>query len=157
MAKTVSRMLTFEQALQRTSSLCVASEHCLSDISEKLYKWGVSKSDADKILDTLVDEKYIDETRYAIAYANDKLRFSHWGRQKIKAMLHMKRICDADISGALNNLNDEEYMRVLECVIETKRKALKEDDSYETRAKIVRFALQRGFEMHEIAKFVSEY
>lgn len=157
MAKTVSRVLTFEQALQRASSLCVASEHCISDISEKLYKWGVTKSDAEKVLDVLVDEKYIDESRYAIAYVNDKLRFSHWGRHKIRTMLRLKRICDADISNALDNIDQEEYMNVLEGVIEGKRRTMNDEDSYESRAKIIRFALQRGFEMDEITKFVSEY
>ena len=156
MARTVSRTLTYEQALQRAASLCCSSEHCISDISEKLYKWGVSKDDSEKIIDRLVDEKYIDELRYATAYANDKVRFSHWGRVKIKTMLRMQRIADADIREALGSLDHEEYERVLKQAIESKRNSLGNDDSYESRVKIIKFALQRGFEMHEITKFIAD-
>lgn len=156
MARTVSRALTFEQALQRAASLCCSSEHCISDISEKLYKWGVSKDDSEAIIDRLVDEKYIDELRYATAYANDKVRFSHWGRVKIKTMLRMQRISDADIRAALDTIDPEEYEKVLERVIDGKRSSLGCDDSYESRVKTIRFALQRGFEMQEITKFVAD-
>lgn len=156
MARTASRALTFEQALQRAASLCSSSEHCISDISEKLYKWGVSKDDSEAIIDRLVDEKYIDELRYATAYANDKVRFSHWGRVKIKTMLRMQRISDADIMAALDTIDPEEYEKVLERVIDGKRSSLGCDDSYESRVKTIRFALQRGFEMQEITKFVAD-
>ena len=156
MARTASHTLTYEQALQRAASLCSASEHCISDISEKLYRWGLSKQDADRVMDVLIDEKYIDERRYAIAYANDKMRFSHWGRVKIRAMLRMQRIPDADIGEALDCIDERQYMDVLESVISAKRRSLGNDASYASRIKIIRFALQRGFEMHEIVKFVSD-
>lgn len=157
MAKTASRVLSYEQALQRAASLCCSSEHCVSDINEKLYKWGVSKSDAEKVVTALLDEKYIDESRYAAAYVNDKVRFSHWGKVKIRAMLRMQHIAVADIEEALGNVDPEEYHSVLVSVISAKRRSLGGDDDYASRAKIVRFALQRGFEMHEITKIISEY
>jgi regulatory protein len=116
----------------------------------------VSKQDADRVIDALLDEKYIDERRYAIAYANDKMRFSHWGRVKIRAMLRMQRIPDADIGEALDCIDERQYMDVLESVISAKRRSLGNDASYASRIKIIRFALQRGFEMHEIVKFVSD-
>jgi regulatory protein len=157
MAKTASHTLTYEQALQRAMALCSASEHCISDINEKLYRWGLSKQDSDRVTDYLLDEKFIDERRFALAYANDKYRFSHWGRVKIRAMLCMLRISDTDISEALDSIDEQRYMEILKDVINSKRKSICDDGSYASRAKIIRFALQRGFEMHEIAKFISDY
>ena len=157
MAKTASHTLTYEQAQQRAAALCSASEHCISDMSEKLYRWGLSKQESEKIIDYLLDEKYIDERRYALAYTNDKFRFSHWGRVKIRAMLRMQRISDTDINEALDNIDEQQYLEILEGVIEAKRKSIGDDGSYASRTKIIRFALQRGFEMHEIVKFVSDY
>ena len=111
-----------------------------------------------RILEALefIDEKYIDESRYALAYVRDKVRFSHWGRVKIKSMLRMLRISEQDISNAFDSFDEEEYLGVLEGVIESKRKTLPDAESYASRVKLIRFALQRGFEMHEIAKFISE-
>lgn len=157
MAKLASHTLTFEQALQRAASLCCGSEHCVSDIREKLFRWGVSKDDAERVVDLLLDEKYIDESRYARAYVNDKVRFSHWGRVKIRAMLRMQHISDAHISEALDGIDEEEYLGVLEGVVDAKRRSLGGGNDYASRAKIIRFAMQRGFEMQEISKFISEY
>ena len=156
MTRNVSRVLNFEQGLQRAAGLCCQSEHCVADITEKLLRWGVSREDSDRIIDRLIDEKYIDESRYALAYVRDKVRFSHWGRVKIKSMLRMLRVSEQDISNAFDSFDEDEYLGVLESVIESKRKTLPEAESYASRAKLIRFALQRGFEMHEIAKFISE-
>lgn len=156
MTRNVSRVLNFEQGLQRAAGLCCQSEHCVADITEKLLRWGVSREDSDRIIDRLIDEKYIDESRYALAYVRDKVRFSHWGRVKIKSMLRMLRISEQDISNAFDSFDEDEYLGVLEGVIESKRKTLPEAESYASRVKLIRFALQRGFEMHEIAKFISE-
>ena len=157
MAKTASHTLTFEQALQRAASLCSSSEHCISDIEEKLYRWGVDKADSEKIIDSLLDEKYIDETRYAIAYTRDKLRFSHWGRIKIRTMLRAQHISEADVNNAFDDIDQEEYLGILESIINKKRQTMDDIESYASRAKLIRFAMQRGFEMHEITKFISEY
>jgi regulatory protein len=156
MTRNVSRVLNFEQGLQRAAGLCCQSEHCVADITEKLLRWGVSREDSGRIIDRLIDEKYIDESRYALAYVRDKVRFSHWGRVKIKSMLRMLRISEQDISNAFDSFDEDEYLGVLEGVIESKRKTLPEAESYASRVKLIRFALQRGFEMHEIAKFISE-
>ena len=157
MTRNVSRVLNFEQGLQRAAGLCCQSEHCVADITEKLLRWGVSREDSERIIDRLIDEKYIDESRYALAYVRDKVRFSHWGRVKIKSMLRMLRVSEQDISNAFDSFDEDEYLGVLENVIESKRRTLPEAESYASRVKLIRFALQRGFEMHEITKFISEY
>ena len=157
MTRNVSRVLNFEQGLQRAAALCCQSEHCVADITEKLLRWGVSREDSDRIIDRLIDEKYIDGSRYALAYVRDKVRFSHWGRVKIKNMLRMLRVSEQDIRNAFDSFDEDEYLGVLENVIESKRRTLPEAESYASRVKLIRFALQRGFEMHEITKFISEY
>lgn len=149
MAIRVSRQLTFEQALSRAASLCSTSEHCIADIREKLSRWGIVPADADKIIDQLIDEKYIDESRYAMAYARDKLRFSHWGRVKIRMMLRMQHIPEQFIREALNDFDSQEYNEIARNVIMNKAGNADLDD-YTSRAKVIRFALQRGFEMEEI-------
>lgn len=156
MAKIASRTLSYEQALQRAASLCSTSEHCIYDITAKLNKWGISADDAEEIIDRLIDEKFIDESRYAKAYANDKFRFAHWGRVKIKNMLYLQHIPEAEINEALELIPQHEYEETLRSVIESKQRTMAETGSYEARMKIIRFAMQRGFELHEIAKFVDE-
>lgn len=156
MKRNVSHMLTYEQALQKMASLCSISEYCEHDVRGKLYKWGISTEDSDRIVDYLLDEGYLDENRFAMSYANDKLRFSHWGRLKIRSMLQALRISDACIGEALARIDPEEYERILVRVLDGKRRTMDECESYDARIKIIRFALQRGFEISEITKFVDE-
>ena len=157
MARIASHTLTYEQALQRATALCSGSEHCVSDMMEKLSRWGLSRQDSERVVDYLLDERYIDGLRYARAYVSDKVRFSHWGRVKIRAMLRMQRISDSDINEALGNIDEQRYMEILEDLIDAKRRSIGDDASYASRSKIIRFDLQRGFEMHEIVKFGSDY
>ena len=72
-------------------------------------------------------------------------------------MLRMLRVSELDIRNAFDSFDEDEYLGVLEDVIESKRRTLPEAESYASRVKLIRFALQRGFEMHEITKFISEY
>ena len=84
----------------------------------------------------LLDGKYIDERRYARAYVNDKVRFSHWGRIKIRAMLRMQHISDADINEALEDIDIQQYMEVLADVIAAKRRSIDDDGSYALSRKL---------------------
>lgn len=154
MKKTASSQLTFDQALSKAASLCGASECCVADIREKLTRWGVPSADAGKIEDYLIDKKYIDELRYARAYVMDKLRFQHWGRVKIGAMLRMKHVCTADIDQAMREIDADQYRDILRQVLESKQRSIKDDDPYIRHAKLIRFAMQRGFEISEIEKVI---
>lgn len=155
MATYASRQLTFEQALSRAASLCGTSEHCIAEIAEKLARWGMSQKQSDEIINRLLDEKYIDESRYAMAYARDKLRFSHWGRVKIRMMLRMQHIPEPLIREALDALDTQEYDDIARQVIEAKMRSTDFTDSYAASNKVIRFAMQRGFETEEIKKYLN--
>ena len=96
----MAKTLTPPEALHRAAALCSSSEHCIADIREKLSRWGIGEPDARTIVERLVQERFIDEGRYAIAFAKDKFRFSGWGRIKIRYALQQKRIGNSDIVNA---------------------------------------------------------
>ena len=72
------------------AAFCSISEHCESEVRERLQKAGVSPDEADRIVDYLYDEQYLDAARYCRAFARDRLRFAHWGRVKIQQALRLK-------------------------------------------------------------------
>ena len=142
--------LTYEQALSRAASLCSGSEHCSSEIHKKLLLWGLSPAQAEKAIDFLIDEKYIDNMRFCRAYCLDKFRYNHWGRIKISQMLRMLELDSSDINEGLEAIAEEEYQEVLKHVLEQKNRQLKDTDPYIRKGKLVRHALSRGFETHLI-------
>lgn len=138
--------LTYEQALSRAAALCSGSEHCSSEIRKKLLLWGLSPSQAEKAINYLINEKYIDNLRFCRAYCLDKFRYNHWGRIKIGQMLRLIEMDNADINEGLDAIPEEEYQEVLMHVLEQKDKQLKDSDSYIRKGKLIRHALSKGFE-----------
>lgn len=142
----------YETALSRTAAMCSTSEHCIHELREKMTRWGVEEDDIDRVIDYLVDEKYVDESRFCRAYANDKLRYNHWGRIKISQMLYAMHLGKDDIAQGLDSINEDEYTTILNDVLTQKAKGIKADSDYERNGKLIRFALGRGFEMDLILK-----
>jgi regulatory protein len=107
------KQLTKEQALQKLKHYCAYQERCHSEVKEKLYSLGVWKKDHDEIIASLIEENYLNEVRFAIAYAGGKLRVKQWGRVKIRYELKQKQVSDYCIKKALKQIHEEAYMAVL--------------------------------------------
>lgn len=129
-------------------------EHCESEVREKLLGWGGSEEDADEIITYLIEERYIDNQRYANSYTRDKFRFNHWGKYKISMMLRSKDICNEIIEEALNQIDEEEYLEKLEQILRDKLRSLKYSSEYEKKGKLFKFAQSRGFESSAISKVI---
>ena len=141
--------LTFENALSRAADLCARCEQCSPDILKKLDSWGINASDSAKIIRRLEELKFLDNLRFAKAYAHDKLHFSGWGRRKIRQGLWAKRLPTDIIDHAFDDIDeeDDEYRAIALRVMKAKIRQLKEWPlSRESKLKVVKFAMTRGFE-----------
>lgn len=123
---------------------------------EKLLKWGMSSRDAGAVIEILKRRRFIDDERFARAYARDKMEYSHWGKRKIALMLYKKRVERGIIDEALDNLDQDRYAEILDSVIEAKRRQLPEPDTYEGRTKLFRHAVSKGFEPDLVARAIRQ-
>jgi len=149
--------LSKEQALAKAASLCSLSEHCSSQIQEKLLSWGVSDKDTEEIINHLVEENFIDDIRFSRAYCHDKFCYNHWGRTKIRQMLRHLRLSDGEIAEGMKAIPDESYDETLMDVLRAKDRTLRETDMYQRKGKLVHHLLSRGFEMGIVLDAVDEY
>ncbi len=152
----MKKTYTEQQALARAASLCSASEQCISQIREKLVRWEQSPEAAERIIARLLAEKYIDEQRFARAYALDKLRYNRWGKVKIEFSLRQLGIPQAFIAEALSQLPADEYRQTLARLLDQKAPSVKGRTPYERNAKLIRFALGHGFLMDDILQQLPE-
>lgn len=143
----MKKSLTPDEALFRAAAYCSTGEKCHSDIAEKLDKWGIARDKAVLIIEHLENEGYIDEQRYCRSFVNDKIKFDGWGRTKIVYTLKQKGLPTPYINEAITLIDDEEYKNRLEDLLNKKRKTLRDDDERNIRAKLMRFAASRGFEL----------
>ena len=149
----MKKSLTYDQALYRAASLCSQGEKCPSDIYEKAQEWGLSASDAARLVRWLTDERYLDEHRFVHAFINDKFTYQHWGRIKISYALRLKGINDSLIEDTMSEVIDPDaYLDTCVALLKTKVKGMELPLSQADRAKVFRFAAQRGFESSVISK-----
>lgn len=143
-------------AYDKAAVLCSRSEKCTSEIQDKLKLWGLSAEESEPVIKKLITEKYIDDERFARAYAKDKFRFNRWGKQKIEYMLRAKKINQETVQLALEEITDEGYSNELLKLIADKEKTIKAKDQYDKRNKLMRFAMGRGFESGKIYAALKE-
>ncbi len=136
------RYLSTEEALEKLKKYCAYSERSHQDVRSKLIKLGVYGDRLESIISELISENYLDEERFARAYARGKFKYNHWGRYKILQGLKAKRISDYCIRKAMSEIDEDDYFKTLNELIE-RRRAHKPD---EEKQKTVNYLIQKGYE-----------
>lgn len=138
--------LTPSQALLKVANYCAYQERCHSEVLEKLSEWGIWGIDAQEILLTLIEQNYLNEERFAIAFAGGKFRVKHWGKVKIKLELKQRDISEYCLNKALNEISDQDYLHTLNEQIDKKWAETKDKNLLSKRAKVARYVIGKGFE-----------
>ena len=137
----------------RMRTLCSRREYCISDIRRKIAAaLDGDQTRTDAVLDILVKENYIDDGRYARAFARDKSALSGWGASKIRYMLSMKGVARDVIDEALKDVDADKAASRLDKLMENKYKSLADDP--QCRLKMLRFGLGRGYGYDEVEAVV---
>ncbi|MEO8771500.1 MAG: regulatory protein RecX [Ferruginibacter sp.] len=136
-----------ERGLQKIKHYCSYQERNHYQVKEKLYSFGLYKKEVEAILSQLIEENYLNEERYAIAFAGGKFRIKHWGRVKIKYELKQSNVSEYCIKEALRSIDEKEYEKTLRDLFEIKMKTLKaEKNIFTKKQKVFSYLMQKGFE-----------
>ncbi len=142
----------FEKYLLKAQSYCSRAEKCESDVRTYLYKQHADSEIRSKVIESLVEDKFVDNERYARAFVSDAFKFNKWGRLKIRQALLAKGISDNIMAEPLSEIDEAEYMSLLESLIKSKLKSVRGDDEYKVKASVFRFVYSRGFEPELVEK-----
>lgn len=143
------------KVLARMQRLCARTEYCASDIRDKALKSLDGDEDkAAEVVEALERDGFVDDRRYAAAFARDKSALSGWGPAKISFALARKGIDRAVIQEALAGIEPERAGAKMRAVIEAKWRSLPGDD--DARLKLLRYALGRGYSYDEVRQVVEE-
>jgi regulatory protein len=150
------RPVTIDDATARLEAMCARAEHCTYELREKLWQWCIPAAEGEKIIAQLKRTRYVDDARFARAFVNDKVKFAKRGRLRIKQALELKHIDSNIIADALEEIDAELYADNLDSTICQKANTLDDVTSYENRMKLMRFAVQRGYEPALVAKAIGK-
>ena len=145
-----------EKILNRMAAMCSRREYCEYDIREKLKKSQLDDTDITAVIKELKERNFINDERFATAYAKDKFQFNGWGKRKIAMMLSFKNIDDDTISNAINNIEQDPYKEKCLALLKSKAKSIKAENLSELKNKLLRFSIGRGFDYETSLQCISE-
>lgn len=156
MNKGFSKNFTPEQAFAKAKHYCAYQERSHAEVKEKLYGYGLRKTDVETLLCRLIEENYLNEERFARQFAGGKFRMKKWGRVKIVYELKQKRISPYNIRLALEEIDESAYRALLGKLAAAKWKTLKSEQYLVRQVKTRQYLIQKGFEPALVKAAITE-
>lgn len=150
------KTLTPQQAKLKAESYCAYQERAQQEVRDKLYEWGLHHDEVENIVTQLIVDNYLNEERFAKAFALGKFRMKGWGKIKIKQHLKAKRVSPPLIKIALEEIDLDEYEEKLEEIIKKKTNKPTTNLSLTEKAKLTRYLQSKGYENEIIFNIISK-
>jgi regulatory protein len=146
MPKQPDKPLTPDQVLDKMAKYCAYQERCVKDVRDKLKTFDIPVEEKTKILDYLLDNRFVNDERFAKSFVRGKINQSGWGINKIRFHLIQKGIYKDIIDEALGQTDNEVYRQRLIDILKAKSKTIKAESDFEKKRKLAAYAMQKGFE-----------
>lgn len=141
-----NKKLTPQQALQKIYHYCAYQERSHKEVRNKLYSYGLWGSEVEDLLTQLITEDFLNEERFAKAYAGGKFRMKKWGKLKIERELESHGLTSRCIHIGLKEIDHHDYLNTLAALVEKKWASFDEPNLFKKKDKTARFVIMRGFE-----------
>lgn len=152
----MSKPLSPDQILDKMAKYCAYQERCVKDVIEKLKTFDINPKDEKEILNYLIDNRFVNNERFARSFVRGKINQNGWGLNKIRFHLIQKDIDKKTIENALQSYDDEAYRQRLIEVLNSKAKTVKAANDFEKKRKLAAYAMQRGFEASLVWEILKE-
>ncbi|MCH2042604.1 MAG: RecX family transcriptional regulator [Saprospiraceae bacterium] len=154
----MKKYLSYDEALRKMQAYCAYQERCHKEVKEKLIALGIYGDDLDNIIVDLIEQKFLDEQRFANLFIGSKFRQKRWGKIKIMQAIKAKGVSAYCIKkGFKNEITDEAYQAALYEVIEKKDKLIAAKNLWELKQKLAKYAINRGFESWLVWEVLENY
>lgn len=143
---TKKKVYTVKQALEKAGAYCAYQERSQWEVERKLRDWGMSSKEADQVIAELIGLNFINEERFAKAYAGGKFRMKQWGRNKIRRELKKMQLSAHCINAGMSEITDKDYRTTMLKLLDKKQKEVRDGNQYTRNAKIARYLINKGYE-----------
>jgi len=153
--------LTPEKVLDKAQKFCLYRERSEVEMERKMKEWGAEQEVVVRVLDILIEEKFVSNERFAMAYSRGKFNVKRWGKIKIRQGLKMHRITESLINQSFEQIDPIAYRKALHRIIEKKIpeefKGLNNNERFELKGKLYRTAAQKGYESSLIMETLDDF
>lgn len=150
------KVYQIDEAQAKMENYCAYQERCHQEVANKLREMQLIPEAVEKIMLHLFEHDFINETRFAEAYARGKFSIKKWGKNRIVNELKRRQISVFNINLALKEINDEDYYKTFDELAEKRLKQIKETNKYKKRKKLADYLLYRGWESEMVYEKTKE-
>ncbi len=144
------KVYSYTEAKNKAETYCAYQERSQQEVRDKLYKLNLHTSQVEELIAYLIENNFLNESRFANAYVSGKFRIKKWGRKKIKQGLKLKGIPEPLIKKAFAQIVEEDYLEVLQELIKKKHAELGFKKDVHTKNKLYNYAFSKGYESNLI-------
>jgi regulatory protein len=144
------------EALAKIQRYCAYQERSHKEVKTKLYDYGLYSSQVDEIVSQLITDGFLNEERFAKAYAGGKFRMKKWGKLKIKNELEFLGLTKNCIQRGLKEIELTDYSKTLKALIKKKSAESKEENLFKKRDKVARFVIGKGYEPEMVWEYIRD-
>ncbi len=146
-----------EEALNKISRYCAYQERSHQEVKIKLFEYGLYSNQVDEVLSHLITQGFLNEERYAKAYAGGKFRIMKWGRLKIKKELESSGVSPRNIAKGLMEITNAEYSKSIHGLVKKKSDQVQDENPYRKKNKVARFLIGKGYEPELVWEAVNDF
>jgi regulatory protein len=152
----MSEVNSVKEAIHKIEHFCAYQERCHDEVMQKLRSMKMDSNEIDEILAHLIQENYLNESRFACSFARGKHRIKFWGKVRIVNELKFRNISTYNINLALKEITTEEYEANFNALAERNWHSIKEANGLKKRKKCCDFLLRKGYESNLVYEKVKE-
>lgn len=151
-----NRTYTVEEAKKKLEYYCAYQERCHKEVVQKLKDMHMIPEAIDVIVVHLIQNNFLNEERFAKTFVSGKLKIKKWGKRRLTLELKKKDISKTNISQALSEIDDKEYVEIFNDLAEKRYLSLKEANKYKKKKKLTDYLLYRGWDSFLVYDKVNE-
>jgi regulatory protein len=135
-----------QTAMLKLRQFCTYQERSHQETRYKCLELGLRGEEVEQAIAELIADNFLNEERFARAFAGGKFRIKQWGRKKILMELKQRQVSAWCIKKAMEEIEEDNYQAVLHKLAEKKYASLRGETGMKRKYKAMQYLLQRGFE-----------
>jgi regulatory protein len=144
------------ETLNKAFRYCAYQERSHREVKTKLFEYGLPAAEVEEVISYLIMEGFLNEERYAKAFAGGKFRMMKWGKLKIQKELEFSGVSTRNIARGLAEINHSEYSQTLAGLVRKKSNQIDDNNIYSKKNKVARFVIGKGYEPELVWEIVND-
>lgn len=149
------KILDLKVAAIKIRRYCAYQERSQNEVLQKLRSYGLLPGIVDDMLIALIEEGFVNEERFAIAFARGKVNIKRWGKRKIEIALKQHGVGKPCIATALTAINEDAYIENLERLAKKKYNSLSGGPENIKWQKTIKYLAEKGYFYDEIESVIN--